>query len=173
MGMDRLPSATPDDRIWEVRGHRVMFDTDLAFIYGTSTKRLNEQVRRNRERFPDDFMFQLTEDEAGSLRSRFATSRPGWGGRRYLPYVFTEHGAVMLANVLKTPRAAAASIAIARAFVRLRSLFASKHELTQKLEELEKRVGVHDGDIQAIFEAIRRLMDTPRRKAQRIGFRPG
>ncbi len=171
MGMAQQPALTPDNRIWEIRGYRVMLDADLAVIYGISTKRLNQQVQRNLERFPEDFMFRLTEEEAKPWRSQNATSNVGRGGRRYLPFAFTEHGAVMLANVLKTPRAAVASIAIARAFVRLRGVLASHSDLARKLDQLEARVGNHDEQIQRIFEAIRQLMEPRASRARKIGFR--
>jgi len=147
-----------------------MLDADLAALYGVSTKRLNEQVRRNRERFPKDFMFALTRAETQILRSQFATSRL-WGGRRYNPLAFTEHGAIMVASVLNTSRAIRVSVYVVRAFVKLREVLGAHKELAGKLTELEKTVETHDEHIQALFEAIRRLMALPKKRRPRIGFR--
>lgn len=148
-----------------------MLDRDLAQIYGVSTKRLNEQVRRNRDRFPEDFMFRLTHKEVVGLNLQAA--RRGRGGRRHLPSAFTEHGAVMLASVLSTPFAVQASIAIARAFIRLRKALASNKELAEKFAELESRIEGHDEEIHTLFKAIRGLMAGPEpRPRPAIGFRP-
>src|SRR5262245_32358843 len=122
--------------IHTVRGFKVMLDKDLASLYGVSTKRLNEQVKRNRERFPPDFRFQLTDNEVGALRSQFATSKPGRGGRRYRPFAFSEHGAIMAANVLNSPRALEVSVFVVRAFVKLREVALAHKELAAKLTEL-------------------------------------
>ena len=135
-----------------------MLDADLAVLYGVSTKRLNEQVRRNRSRFPDDFMFQLTAEEVRSLRSQFATSKQGRGGRRYAPLVFTEQGIAMLSTVLNSERAIQVNIEIMRAFVRLREMIATHKELARKLEALEKR---YDAQFKVVFDAIRELMAPP------------
>ena len=135
-----------------------MLDSDLARIYGVPTKRLNEQVKRNASRFPSDFMFQMTEAEYGSLRSQTATSKKGRGGRRFLPFVFTEHGAVMLATVVDSPVAINASIQVVRAFIRLRQMLSSHTELARKLAALE---GKYDQQFKAVFEAIRQLMTPP------------
>src|SRR5579859_4576481 len=159
-----------EHRILLVRGHRVMLDADLAALYGVATKRLNEQVSRNRERFPKDFMFALTHAETQNLKSQFATSSL-WGGRRKLPRAFTEHGAIMVASVLNTARAVDVSVYVVRAFVKLRELMGSHKELAGKLAELEKTVGAHDENIQALFAAIRRLMARPIKKRASIGFR--
>jgi hypothetical protein len=129
-----------------------MLDADLAVLYGVSTKRLNEQVRRNRSRFPDDFMFQLTAEEVRSLRSQFATSKQGRGGRRYAPLVFTEQGIAMLSTVLNSERAIQVNIEIMRAFVRLRRMLASNEDLSRKLAALEKK---YDSQFRVVFEAIR------------------
>jgi hypothetical protein len=142
-----------------------MLDEDLADIYGVTTKRLNEQVKRNRQRFPSHFMFQLTTPEFTDLRSQFATSR--WGGRRTLPYAFTEHGAVMLASVLNSPTAIQASIEIVQAFVRLRQMLASHVALARKLTALEKK---YDTQFKAVFDAIRQLMEPSSVKRRGIGF---
>jgi predicted DNA binding protein len=144
-----------ENRIHVVRGLKVMLDRDLATLYQVSTKRLNEQVKRNIDRFPPDFMFQLTDKEAVALRSQSATSKTGRGGRRYLPYVFTEHGALMLASVLNSAIAVDISIQIVRAFVRLRELIASHKELAHKLEELERE---YDARFKVVFEVLDQLM---------------
>ncbi len=132
-----------------------MLDSDLARLYQVSTKRLNEQVRRNIRRFPDDFMFQLNYQEVANLRSRIATSSSEYGGRRYLPFVFTEQGVAMLSSVLNSDRAIDVNVEIMRAFVRLRQLLATHKDLAKKLEELEEK---YDGKFKIVFEAIRRLM---------------
>jgi hypothetical protein len=176
--MDRTETGvTPveviERRILLIRDRKVMLDADLAELYSVTTKRLNEQVKRNQDRFPEDFMFQLTEAESQSLRSQFATSKPARGGRRYLPYVFTEHGAVMLANVLNSPVAVRASIQVVRAFVRLRELVATHKDLLQKLEALERKYEQHDADIKAIFQVLRKLLEPAPASAppkHRIGF---
>ncbi len=149
------------------RGHKVLLDSHLASLYGVTTKRLNEQVRRNRSRFPDDFMFQLALDEVETLRSQIATSKGGSGGRRYAPYVFTEQGVAMLSTVLNSERAIQVNIEIMRAFVRLRQLLVSNDQLARKLEALEKK---YDGQFKVVFEAIRQLMAPPEPKKRKIGF---
>jgi ORF6N domain len=150
-----------------IRGHKVMLDADLAVLYAVSTKRLNEQVRRNRSRFPGDFMFQLTEEEVRSLRSQFATSKKGRGGRRYSPLVFTEQGIAMLSTVLNSERPIQVNIEIMRAFVRLREMIATHKDLARKLEALEKR---YDAQFKVVFDAIRELMAPPTPKKRKIGF---
>jgi hypothetical protein len=150
-----------------IRGHKVMLDADLAVLYAVSTKRLNEQVRRNRSRFPGDFMFQLTGEEVRSLRSQFATSKKGRGGRRYAPLVFTEQGIAMLSTVLNSERAIQVNIEIMRAFVRLREMIATHKDLARKLEVLEKR---YDGQFKVVFDAIRELMAWPEPNKRKIGF---
>jgi len=146
-------------KILVVRGKKVMLDKDLALLYGVSTMRLNEQVKRNRERFPEDFMFQLTKGEASNLISHFAIS--SWGGSRKLPHVFTEQGVAMLSSVLNSKRAIYVNIAIMRAFVKLRELLLTHKELAEKLEELERKYQLHETDIQVIFEAIKKLLEPP------------
>ena len=155
-----------------LRGHKVILDADLAEVYGVTTARLNEQVARNRDRFPEDFSFVLTAQEFAILMSQFATSSSSWGGRRKPPRAFTEHGAVMAASVLNTPIAVTASIQVVRAFVRLQKLIAGHEELRQKLEELQKKFGEHDQQFALVFEAIRQLMAPPQApdKSGRIGF---
>ena len=157
-----------------------MLDADLAALYGVTTKRLNEQVMRNLGRFPSDFMFQLTNQEVAILRSQFATSslearRFAWGGRRYTPHAFTEHGALMAAMVLNSPRATEVSIYVVRAFVELRDTLVSHKELAKRLDELESRLErkftTHDQAIAGILDAIRQLMVPPEpTKKRRIGF---
>ena len=159
-----------ESRILHIRDHKVILDTDLAELYGVSVKRLNEQVKRNRERFPADFLFQLTAKEHESLRSQNATSKPGRGGRRFHPYAFTEHGAIMAATVLNSKRAIEMSVFVVRAFVRLRESMATNRKIAGKLEEVESRLEKHDTAIQDIIDAIKELMtrdETPRGK---IGF---
>ena len=156
-------------KILLIRGQKVMLDADLAELYGVETRRLNEQVRRNSERFPEDFMFQLTAEEFENLKSQFATS--SWGGRRKLPYVFTEHGAIMAASVLNSTRAIEISVHVVRAFVRLRELVSTHKELSQKLNQLERKVGAHDRAIAELINAIRQLMSPSEPKKKRpIGF---
>jgi len=158
-----------------LRGQRVLQDSELAELYGVSTKRFNEQVRRNRKRFPADFMFQLTAEETSSLRSQFATLKTGRGRhRKYLPYVFTEHGAIMAATILNSPRAIEMSVYVVRAFVQLREMLASNKELARRFAQLEtrldKKLTVHDEAIAAILAAIRQLMHPPTPKRRPIGF---
>jgi phage regulator Rha-like protein len=168
-----IPAARIERTILTIRGHNVMLDSDLAAMYGVSTKRLNEQVRRNLKRFPDDFMFRLTETEAAALRSQFATLKTGRGQhRKYRPFAFTEQGVAMLSSVLNSDRAVEVNIAIMRAFVRLREILSTHKDLAAKLEKMEKKLGEHDQHFQVVFEAIRQLMapPTPAPKKRRIGF---
>ena len=158
-----------ENKIYFIRRCRVMFDSDLAEIYGVTTKRLNEQVKRNSDRFPADFMFILTEKEFEILKSQIATSR--WGGRRKLPYVFTEYGALMLASVLNSPVAIRGSIQVVRAFMYLRQILENNKNFSIKLKELENKVGDHAIDIKTLFIAIRQLMNPPQLPRKRIGFK--
>ncbi|MDD5308982.1 MAG: ORF6N domain-containing protein [Deltaproteobacteria bacterium] len=154
-----------------LRGHKVIIDEILAALYGVTTKRLNEQVRRNLERFPPDFMFQLTAEEHASLRSQFATLETGRGRhRKYLPFVFTEHGAIMAASVLNSPKAIEMSILVVRAFVKIRSILATHRQLATKLGELERKLSTHDRHIVVLFDAVRGLMTPPAKPRGRIGF---
>ena len=164
-----IPIERIERLILLIRGHKVMLDSDLGELYGVTTKRLNEQVRRNLSRFPEDFMFQLTESETDFLRSQFATSKRGRGGRRYLPYAFTEQGVAMLSSVLNSERAIKVNIEIMRAFVRLRQILASNKELSKRLDGLEKK---YDAQFKIVFDAIRQLMAPPEPEPQkkRIGF---
>jgi hypothetical protein len=156
--------------IFLIRGQRVILGADLAALYGVVTWRLNEQVKRNKVRFPGDFVFQLTAEEDKALTSQFARSNPGRGGRRTLPYAFTEHGAIMAAMVLNSPLAVEMSVQVVRAFVRLREILASNKMLGEKLAELERKVASHDGHIRSLFEAIRQLMRQPAPSGRQIGF---
>jgi hypothetical protein len=172
--MGKSKSLAKADRIEQaillIRGHKVIVDQDLASFYGVTTKRLNEQVKRNSDRFPNDFMFRLSPEEFSNLKSQSATSSSSWGGRRSLPSVFTEHGAIMAASVLNSPKAIEMSILVVRAFVKLRHILASHKHLATKLSELERKVSGHDQSIRAIFEAIRQLIEKPVPKKRRIGF---
>lgn len=159
-----------DSRIFVLRGQKVILDSDLAELYGVSIKRLNEQVKRNRKRFPSDFVLRLRRSELAFLRSQNATSTNRHGGRRYLPFAFTEHGAIMAATVLNSERATKMSIFVVRAFVRIREALASNHEILSKLSQIERRLENHDVDIQQLVEAIRRLMTPLTRSRRRIGF---
>ncbi len=157
-----------------IRGRRVMIDADLARLYGVPTKSLNLAVKRNLDRFPADFMFRLTAEEHEALRFQIETSK-GRGGRRYLPYVFTEHGVVMLANVLNSARAVAVSIEVVRVFVRLRQALAANADLARQLDDLERKVGArfteHEKQLRVVFEAVRQLMiEDDDRPPARVGF---
>lgn len=152
-----------------VRGQKVMLDSDLASLYGVETKVLNQTVKRNRDRFPDDFMFQISMEEARSLRSQIVTLKRG-EHLKYRPNVFTEQGVAMLSSVLRSKRAVQVNIAIMRAFVKLRETLETNRELARKFSELEKRVGRHDEEIGAIIEAIRQLIAPPGKPKREIGF---
>ena len=159
-----------ENAIHLIRGQRVMLDADLAIVYGVTTKRLNEQVRRNRLRFPSDFGFRLTVEELTNLRSQIATSSLH-GGRRYRPWVFTEHGAIMLASVLNSEIAVQASVRVVRAFVRLREMVAANAQLAVKLKELEQRLDSHDEAIANLFATLKQLLEPSEPpKRREIGF---
>jgi len=163
-----VPVDVIESRILKVRGHKVILDADLAELYGVETKRLNEQVRRNAERFPADFMFQLSDQEVADLRSHFATTR-SWGGRRTHPLAFTEHGAIMAASVLNSERAVEVSILVVRAFVQMRQMIGMVSDLALRLEELEGR---YDENFRVVFDALRQLMEpAPVTDRPRVGFR--
>ena len=169
--------ALIEQRIYTIRGVRVILDSDLAALYGVPTKRLNEQYRRNRKRFPEDFAFQLTVKEANSLRSQFATSS-SHGGRRYRPYAFTEHGALMAANILNSARAVQMSIFVVRAFAKMREALRGTPELARKLAALEKkltaRLDVHEAAIVQVLREIMQILSPPPPQPEpprrRIGF---
>ena len=164
-----VPIEVIEKKILLIRGHKVMLDSDLAVLYGVTTKRLNEQVRRNLRRFPSDFMFQLTAEDIESLRSQFATLKTGRGRhRKYLPYVFTEQGVAMLSSVINSKRAIEVNILIMRAFVKLREMLATHKDLAKKLEEMEKK---YDEQFKVVFEAIYELMKPPEPSRRRIGFK--
>ena len=164
------PVFSVESRIFFLRHQRVILDTDLAELYGVPVRQLNQQVKRNADRFPPDFVFQLKAREQEVLRSQIVISKKRRGGRRYLPFAFTEHGAIMAATVLNSERAVHMSVFVVRAFVRLREMLATNRSLAAKLDELENRLDSHDSSIQELIEAIRELMipeDLPR---SRIGF---
>ena len=161
-----IPTDRIEQRIYFLRGEKVMLSTDLASLYQVAPRVLVQAVKRNTERFPKDFMFQLTKDEFLNLKSQIVTSR--WGGlRRATPYAFTEQGVAMLSSILRSKRAVRVNIEIMRAFVRLRKLLASNEELAHKLELLEKK---YDAQFKVVFEAIRELMTPPEPKRRPIGF---
>jgi hypothetical protein len=200
MSEELVPYEAIENKIYLIRGQKVMLDDDLAQLYGVPTKRFNEQVRRNVERFPEDFMFQITKEEwenlrfqfgtlneaqdnknlrlqnaplneakdSKILRSQFATS--SYGGRRYLPFAFTEHGILMLSSVLRSPSAIQVNIAIMRAFVRLRQVIATHKDLATKIDLLEKRVFKHDSDIRELVRDIRKLTLTKTANTKKMGF---
>jgi len=159
-----------ESRILILRHQRIILDNDLAELYGVPVKRLNEQIRRNRERFPSDFMFLLTAKEHTVLRSQIATSKKGRGGRRYPPYAFTEHGAIMAATVLNSKRAIEMSVFVVRAFVRMREMLIKNRQLAAKINELDRRLETHDTAIQDLIEAIKELMAPEETSKRKIGF---
>lgn len=171
-----MPKATAilsveqiESQILLMRGHKVMLSTHLAALYGVEPRALVQAVKRNRERFPEDFMFQLSTKEFANLKSQFVIS--SWGGaRRAAPYAFTEQGVAMLSSVLRSKRAAVVNVQIMRAFVKLRAMLSTHRELAKKLSELEKRIEGHDEEITAIFEAIRQLMEPLEKPSKRTGF---
>jgi hypothetical protein len=156
------------EAIFLIRGQRVMLDSDIAALYGVDTRSLVQAVQRNITRFPNDFMFRLAEEEADCLRSQNVISNAGRGGRRHLPYAFTEQGVAMLSGVLRSERAVQVNIEIVRAFVRLRQTLASDKELAQRLDAVEAR---YDRQFKAVFDAIRQLMEPPQTPQRRLGFR--
>ena len=175
--MATQPDTIPSEKqllkiIMRVRGEKVILDADLARLYGVETRRLNEQVRRNIDKFPADFMFQLTRQEFDDLKSQIATSSSSWGGRRKLPFVFTEHGALQAANILSSSRANKMSVFIVRAFIRLREMALANEQLSKKLILLEKRVSDHDEILMGLVHEIRKLVDGPKPtgKTKPIGF---
>jgi hypothetical protein len=161
-----------ENLILVLRGQRVILGTDLARIYGVETRVLNQAVKRNRERFPEDFTFQLTREEAAAIarsRSQSVILKRG-ENVKYLPYVFTEHGAIMAANVLNSPHAVRMSVYVVRAFIRLRRTVAFHKEIMGKLDELERKMSAHDSNIKTLFAAVRQLMAPPEAKKRKIGF---
>jgi ORF6N domain len=162
-----VPTALISQKIFFVRGTRIMLDADLARLYAVATKNLNKAVKRNANRFPADFMFQLNPKELQSLGFQSGTSKRGRGGRRYAPYAFTEQGVAMLSSVLRSSRAVHVNVAIMRTFVRLREMLATHEELRRKIDAMEKR---YDARFQAVFETIRRMLETPIPEKKPIGF---
>jgi hypothetical protein len=163
---DIISQEVIEQKIFLIRNQKVMLDKDLAKLYKVPTKALIQAVKRNKARFPNDFMFQLTAKEYEILRSQTVTS--SWGGRRYLPYVFTEQGVAMLSSILRSKRAIQVNIAIMRAFVRLRKILSSHKELATKLEDLEKK---YDAKFKVVFDALRQSMKEPEKTTKKIGFR--
>jgi hypothetical protein len=167
----RITAAEKIERsIHVIRGQRVMLDADLAEMYGVSTTRLNEQVARNMDRFPEDFAYQLTQLEFTSLMSQFAISKKGRGGRRKLPWAFTEQGVAMLSSVLKSPTAVRVNIEIMRTFVRVRRLMATPGELVEQLTKLAETVQLHDDQIQVINQVLQQMLSKPPTPRRAIGF---
>jgi phage regulator Rha-like protein len=164
-----LPYAV-ESRILLLRHQRVILDADIAELYGVEVKVLNQQIKRNQKRFPADFVFQLSAKEYEGLRSQIVTSKETRGGRRYLPYAFTEHGAIMAATVLNSERAVQMSVFVVRAFVRLREMLTNNRKLAGKIDELENRLDSHDSTIQDLIEAIKGLMTPEDPPRKRIGF---
>ena len=165
-----IPDEIMINKILLIREKKVMIDKDIAELYGVTTKRLNEQVKRNKKRFPDDFMFQLTENE----KEKVVANCDHLKNLKYspsLPYAFTEHGAVMLASVLNSDRAIEANIQIVRVFTRIREMLLTNKDILLKLEQLERKVTGHDENIQMIFGALRKLLNPPQPPRRRIGFR--
>jgi phage regulator Rha-like protein len=164
-----VPFAAIETRIYLIRGNKVMLDTDLARLYGVVTKNLNKAVERNRERFPEDFMYQLSAQEFADLRFQIGTSSHH-GGRRYLPYAFTQEGIAMLSGVLRSQRAVAVNIEIMRAFIRMRGMLLSVDELARKVEALERKAVANDQDMKQVFAALKELMTPPELTRREIGF---
>jgi hypothetical protein len=167
-------SIEPDvhQLIRTIRGHRIILDTDLARIYGVPTFRLNEAVKRNRRRFPEDFLFQLTAEDHAALTSQIAMSKPGRGGRRTRPYAFTEHGALQVANVLNSSKAEAMSIYVIRAFIRMREELSANQAVSKRLAEIERTLLTHDAALRDLYQKIRPLLlPPPDQPKRRIGFR--
>ena len=165
----RLPDEVVISKIYLIREHKVMLDDDLAELYQVQTRRLNEQVKRNIDRFPQDFMFQLDEKEWENLKSQNATS--SWGGRRKLPYAFTEHGVLMLSSVLNSDRAIQVNIQIMRIYAKLRAMLMTNKDILLKLEKLERRVINHDHDIRVVFGYLKELLNPKTEPLRKIGFR--
>lgn len=160
-------------KIYYIRSQKVMFDSDLAELYGVKTKRLNEQVNRNTDRFPEDFMFRLTDEEFQHLRSQFATS--SWGGRRALPYVFTEHGVLMLSSVLNSKQAIQINIQVMRIFTKTRQMLVDNTEIRLEVERIKNKLENHDKNMEIVFKYLDELMekqDRPKPIRKRIGFKP-
>lgn len=160
------------NKIYVIRNQKVMLDSDLAELYGVETKALNQAIKRNIDRFPEDFMFQITESEWESLRSQFVTSKIGRGGRTYLPNVFTEHGVLMLSSVLNSQQAIQVNIQIVRIFTRLRNLLSEHTELKLEIADIKKHQQNHDKNIELVFSYLDKLIDKENQPRKRIGFKP-
>ena len=163
---DLIPQQIIESKILILRGKKVMLDRDLAALYSVETKMLKRAVKRNIERFPDDFMFQLIKEEFDNLRCQNGTS--SWGGQRYLPYAFTENGVAMLSSILNSKRAIQVNIQIMRTFTKIREMLATRKELRQKIGEIEKK---YDHQLKVVFDAIRQLMSPPEAKKRKVGFK--
>ena len=164
-----IPDEVIMNKIYLIRGEKVMLDSDLGELYQVTTKRLNEQVKRNQDRFPEDFMFQLAKEEWQNLKSQFATS--SWGGRRTLPYVFTEHGVLMLSSILNSKRAIKVNVQIMRIYTKMRKMLLTHQDLLIKMNELEAKVGNHDKSIKQIFAYLKALIKEKDQPREPIGFK--
>jgi hypothetical protein len=169
--LSRVSVELIERRIYLIRGHKVMIDVDLGHLYDVPTYRLNEAVKRNRSRFPADFMFQLNKEEAECLTSQFAISKKGRGGRRTLPYAFTEQGVAMLSSVINSEQAIEVNIAIMRAFVKLRQMLESNEELNRKFEAVIRKLATHDKYFTVVFDELKKLNEPPTRPRKQIGFK--
>jgi hypothetical protein len=165
-----IPDEVVMNKIYLIRNHKVMLDIDLAELYQVETKRLNEQVKRNAGRFPDDFMFQLSDGEWESLRSQIATSKKGRGGRRYAPLAFTEHGVLMLSSVLNSERAIQVNIQIMRVYTKLKGMLLTHKDILLKLEKLERKSDNHDENFKIVFDYLKELLNPPTEPMRKIGF---
>ena len=165
-----VPDELIIDKIYIVRGHKVMLDSDLAELYGVETKTFNQAVKRNINRFPYDFMYPLTGEEFENLRSQIVTS--SWGGRRYPPNVFTEHGVAMLSSILNSDIAIAVNIQIIRIFSKMREMLLTHKDILLQLQKMETKLTTHDESIRLIFEYLKKLLSPPTEPRQRIGFKP-
>jgi len=167
-------SIIPDEKIlnkiYMIDGEKIMLDSDLALLYNVETKRLKEAVKRNRERFPKDFMFVVTNKQLINLRTQFATS--SWGGSRYKPMAFTEQGVAMLSSILNSRQAIEVNIQIIRIFTRIRKMLSTNKEILQMIDRLERRIKKSDGDIQLIFKVLKQLLNPPMPPRRKIGFKP-
>ncbi|MCU0872605.1 MAG: ORF6N domain-containing protein [Pirellulaceae bacterium] len=165
-----IPAERIERAIVFLRGQKVMLAADLASLYGVDTGQLVRAVKRNLDRFPDDFAFQLTRKEFTNLKCQFGISSSGWGGQRTLPWAFTEHGVAMLSSVLRSPQAVAVNIEIMRAFVRLREILGSHADLARRLDELERQFREHDEQFAVVFDALRQLLESPQTEPPEVGY---
>ncbi|HNP77696.1 MAG TPA: ORF6N domain-containing protein [Cyclobacteriaceae bacterium] len=166
-----IPDEVVVSKIYVIRNHKVMLDFDLAGLYHVETGRLNEQVKRNASRFPEDFMFQLTSEEWETLRSQFAISKKGRGGRRYLPFAFSEHGVLMLSSVLNSERAILVNIQIMRVYTKLKGMLLTHKDILLKLEKLEQKTGMHDENFKIVFDYLKELLNPKTEPIRKIGFK--